>query len=182
MWAEKYRRNIGLSNFDEVREVVVRDRNLEFEMLKKGDLDYYFVQRAQMWAEELNFDKIQSGVLQKRKVWNHNPQSLQGIAFNTRRKPYEDIRVRKALRLMFNRELMIEKLMYNEYQLMDSVFPNGCGGGRGSDSGYSVNLDRPLMLLSSSPYPVSRRSARTTRGRQSTCVQKANAQFDRALR
>jgi microcin C transport system substrate-binding protein len=122
-WAATYRRSIGSANFDEIREVVVRDRNLEFEMVKRGDLDYYRVNRAQMWAEELNFDRIQNGLLQKRKVWNHAPRSIQGIAFNTRRAPYDDVRVRKALRHLFNRELMIEKLMFNEYVLMDSVFP-----------------------------------------------------------
>ena len=122
-WAEKYRRNIGTGNFDEIREIVVRDRNLEFEMLKRGDLDYFMVNRSQMWVEELNFDKIQSGVLQKRKVWNHAPNSIQGIAFNTRRAPYDDLRVRKALRLLFNRELMVEKLTFNEYVLSDSAYP-----------------------------------------------------------
>jgi microcin C transport system substrate-binding protein len=122
-WAGKYRRTVGTGNFDEIREVTVRDRNLEFEMVKRGDLDYYFVNRAQMWVEELNFDKIQSGVLQKRKIWNHGPQSINGIAFNTRRPPYDDIRVRKALRHLFNRELMVEKLTFNEYILQDSVFP-----------------------------------------------------------
>ena len=70
-----------------------------------------------------SFDKIQNGLLQKRKVWNHSPNSIQGIAFNTRRPPYDDLRVRKALRLLFNRELMVEKLTFNEYQLMDSVYP-----------------------------------------------------------
>ena len=93
----------------DIRYVVVRDRNLEFEMVKRGDLDFYVVNRAQMWVQELNFDKIQSGVLQKRKVWNHSPESIQGVAFNTRRAPYDDGRVRKALRYLFNRELMIEK-------------------------------------------------------------------------
>ncbi len=122
-WAEQYRRNIGTANFDELREIVVRDRNLEFEMLKRGDLDYYVVSRAQMWVEELNFDKIQNGILQKRKIWNHSPNSISGIAFNTRRAPYDDVRVRKALRLLYNRELMIEKLTFNEYVLMDSVYP-----------------------------------------------------------
>ena len=122
-WAEKYRRNVGLNNFDEIREVTVRDRNLEFEMVKRGDLDFYMVNRAQMWVEELNFDKIQNGVMQKRKVWNHEPQSIQGIAFNTRRPPYNDVRVRKALRHLFNRELMIEKLTYNQYVMQDSMFP-----------------------------------------------------------
>jgi len=122
-WAEKYRRNIGSGNFDEIREIVVRDRNLEFEMLKKGDLDYYRVNRAQMWVEELNFDKIQRGLIQKRKVWNHKPESIQGIAFNMRRPPYNDVRVRQALRLLFNRQLMIQKLAFGEYVPMDSVFP-----------------------------------------------------------
>ena len=122
-WAAKYRANIGSANFDEIREITVRDRNLEFEMAKRGDLDFYMVNRAQMWVEELNFDKIQNGQMQKRKVWNHEPQSLQGVAFNTRRQPYDDLRVRKALRHLFNRELMIQKLTYNEYVPMDSVFP-----------------------------------------------------------
>lgn len=122
-WAEKYRRNIGTGNFDEIREIVVRDRSLEFEMFKKGDLDYFMVNRAQMWVEELNFDRIQRGLVQKRKVWNHRPESLGGIAFNMRRPPYDDVRVRKALRLLFNRQLMIEKLAFNEYVPMDTVFP-----------------------------------------------------------
>jgi microcin C transport system substrate-binding protein len=123
-WAEKQRRNIGTGNFDEIREVTVRDRNLEFEMVKRGDLDFYMVNRAQMWVEELNFDRIQSGLMQKRKVWNHEPQSISGVAMNTRRAPYDDLRVRKALRHLFNRELMIEKLTYNEYVPQNSVFPN----------------------------------------------------------
>ena len=122
-WAEKYRRNIGTGNFDEIREVTVRDRNLEFEMLKRGDLDYFMVNRAQMWVEEFNFDKIQSGVLQKRKVWNHEPQSIQRHRFQYAPAAIYDVRVRKALRHLFNRELMVEKLTFNEYVLQDSVFP-----------------------------------------------------------
>ena len=122
-WAQNYRRNVGTGNFDELRQIVVRDRNLEFEMVKRGDLDFYFVNRAQMWVEELNFEQIQNGQMQKRKVWNHAPNSVQGIAFNTRRAPYNDVRVRKALRHLYNRELMIQKLTFNEYVPMDSMYP-----------------------------------------------------------
>ena len=81
------------------------------------------VNRAQMWVEELNFDKIQNGQMQKRKVWNHEPQSISGVAYNTRRAPYDDVRVRQALRHLFNRELMIQKLTFNEYVPQDSMFP-----------------------------------------------------------
>jgi microcin C transport system substrate-binding protein len=123
-WAEKHRRNVGTANFDRIEQVVVRDRNLEFEMFKKGDIDYYLVNRAQMWVEDLKFDNITRGLNQKRKIFNHNPQGIQGVAINTRREPLNDVRVRKALRHLFNRESMIEKLMYNEYVVTDSMFPS----------------------------------------------------------
>ena len=122
-WGANQRRNVGINNFDEIKQNVVRDRNLEFEMFKKGDLDYYYVQRAQMWVEELDFPNIKRGVIQKRKIFNHNPNGPQGIAINTRREPYTDIRVRKALAQLWNRELMVQKLMFGEYALMDSMFP-----------------------------------------------------------
>jgi microcin C transport system substrate-binding protein len=122
-WAQKHRRNIGTANFDQIQQVVVRDRNLEFEMFKRGDIDYYGVNRAQMWVEDLNYENIKRGLNQKRKVFNHNPQGVQGVAMNTRREPLDDIRVRKALRHLFNRESMVEKLMYNEYVMTDSIFP-----------------------------------------------------------
>ncbi len=121
-WAENHRRNVGLNNFEQIMEIVVRDRNLEFEMFKKGDLDYYFVNRAQMWVEELDFDRIQRGLIQKRKIFNHSPNGVQGLAFNMRKVPFDDTRVRKALFHLLNREQLIEKLMYNQYQLQHSYY------------------------------------------------------------
>jgi microcin C transport system substrate-binding protein len=122
-WADKARRNVGLNNFDAIQTVVVRDRNLEFEQFKKGDLDYYFVNRASMWAGELDYENMKRGLNQKRRIYNNYPNGIQGIVLNTRREPFNDIRVRKALRLLFNRESLIEKLMANQYIPMDSVYP-----------------------------------------------------------
>jgi len=121
-WASKQRRNIGLSNFDEIQEIVVRDRGLEFEMFKKGDLDVYTVNRASMWVQELDYDNIKRGLNQKRKIFNHNPQGIQGLAINARREPLTDVRVRKALAHLFNRESLIEKIMFNEYLISDSIY------------------------------------------------------------
>ena len=145
-WAEKQRRNIGTANFDQIDQIVVRDRNLEFEMFKKGDIDYYLVQRAQMWVEELNYPNIKRGINQKRKIFNHNPSGVQGIAINTRREPYDDIRVRKALRHLFNREGMIQKLMYNEYQLMDSIYPGSVYENPGNEK-VRYDPQKALQLL-----------------------------------
>ena len=84
-WAANARANMGLNNFDEVRFVVVRDDNLVFEMFKKGDLDRYVVERSpRQWAQELNFDNVQRGLIQKRKVFNSAPESRREFAFNMR--------------------------------------------------------------------------------------------------
>lgn len=124
-WAEKDRRNVGVNNFDEIREIVVRDQKLAFEMFKKGDLDTYFVNVSRMWVEELNFDKVQRGLIQKVKVFNDNPSGMSGHAFNTRRAPFDDVRVRMALAHLKNRPLLIEKLFFNEYVPLDSYFAGG---------------------------------------------------------
>lgn len=123
-WAANARRNAGVNNFDVIDEVTVRDRNLEFEKFKRGDLDLYAVNRASMWVNELEYDNIQRGLNQKRKVFNHNPNGIQGFAFNTRREPFNDVRVRKALAHLFNREQMIKELIFNEYTPMHSIFPD----------------------------------------------------------
>ena len=40
-WSEKDRRNVGLNNFATINQQVVRDENLEFERVKRGDLDLF---------------------------------------------------------------------------------------------------------------------------------------------
>jgi microcin C transport system substrate-binding protein len=44
------------------------------------------------------------------------------MAFNTRKPPYDDIRVREALTYLFNRKLLIEKLFYNEFVPLNSYY------------------------------------------------------------
>jgi microcin C transport system substrate-binding protein len=124
-WADNVRRNVGLNNFDEIRETVVRDQNLAFEQFKKGDIDSYFVNISREWVEELNFDRVQRGLIQKRKIFNDNPSGVQGLAFNMRKEPFSDIRVRKALTLLQNRQLLIERLFFNEYVPQNSYYSGG---------------------------------------------------------
>jgi len=123
-WAEKYRVNIGQNNFDEFKRVVVRDENLAIELLKKGELDYYYVRgNPRSWMEQFKSEALNRGVLVKRAVFNNYPADQAYIAFNMRRKPFDDVRVRKALALLFNREQMIEKLFYGLYMPTNSYYP-----------------------------------------------------------
>lgn len=123
-WAANARANVGLYNFDELRYAVVRDENLQFEMFKKGELDYYVVGRAKQWVEDTDFENVKRGLVQKRKIFNNQPWGFSGFAMNTRVAPFDDIRVRKALTFLTNRPLMIEKIAHNEYVPLNSYFPN----------------------------------------------------------
>ena len=122
-WAKDERDKIGLYNFDRIKFSVIRDRNLMFEKFKKGESDYYVVAVARKWVEEMNFDKIQKGWIQKRKVFTFQPNGVYGLALNMRQPPFDDVRVRKALAYLYNRPLFMDKLFFNEYVSMYSYFP-----------------------------------------------------------
>lgn len=125
-WAENVRRSIGTNNFDEIREIVVRDQKLAIEMFKRGDLDYFAPVNATFWVQELgDIDRIQRGLIQKRKVHNDKPMGMYGIAINMRKAPFDDVRVRKAMAHLLNRPLIIEKLFYNEYIPINSYYAGG---------------------------------------------------------
>jgi microcin C transport system substrate-binding protein len=122
-WAEKARANVGLNNFDQVKWSIIRDATLAFEKLKAGDLDYFYVNRSRTWAMEMNFDKVQRGLIEKRKVFSNYPSGFGGFPMNTRRQPFDDIRVRTAFALLLDRKQMLEKLFYNEYLPDNSYYP-----------------------------------------------------------
>jgi ABC-type oligopeptide transport system substrate-binding subunit len=53
----------------------------------------------------------------RQKISNYDPIGFQGFAMNMRRPSFDDVRVRKALCHLVNRERMNATLMYNQYFL-----------------------------------------------------------------
>ena len=122
-WNAKARSHVGTANFDELHFVVVRDDNLVFQLFKKGDLDdYVVIHSPKQWAQEMNFDNVQRGLIQRKKVFNSYPEVRREYDFNTRKPPFDDIRVRKAFTLLLDRKEIINKIMYNEYVPMNSFY------------------------------------------------------------
>ena len=124
-WADGDPGMAGLYNFDEIEWLVVLDERLTLEKYKKGELDIYFVNRASWWVNEFEYENIQRGVQLKRKIFNEQVQGLSGLAMNTRRPPFDDIRVRRAISHLYDRDKLIEKLFYNEYLKLKSYYPGG---------------------------------------------------------
>lgn len=123
-WQKDYPINAGQNNFDKIKMFAIEDENQMYERFRAGDLDFFHNRRAQWWKTKFDYEDIKSGKVQKRKIYTDNPQGITGFQFNTRRPPFNDPKVCEAFIHLFNREELLEKLMYNEYIISDSFFPN----------------------------------------------------------
>jgi ABC-type transport system substrate-binding protein len=68
-----------------------------------------------------------------RKIFNQSPQGFSGLAFNMREKPFDDRRVRLAFCHLFNRERLMEKLFFKQYEYLNSYQP-GRDWGNGKEN------------------------------------------------
>ena len=125
-WDQTARANVGTNNFDGVNLVVVRDENLAFEMFKKGNLDDYVILRpssagARQWVQEMDFDSVQRGLIQKKRIFNDNPQGIRAFAMNTRQAPHLTIfESARLLPSLLNRKEIIDKIMLGQYEPVTS--------------------------------------------------------------
>jgi microcin C transport system substrate-binding protein len=95
-------------------------------MLKKGELDYAAVAKAEWWVKDLpEVESVKRGLLVTRKFYTDNPVGTSGIAINMSREPLDDVKIRKALQYLYNREMMNEKLYFNEYEMLNSYYQGG---------------------------------------------------------
>lgn len=116
----------GWYNLDQIKFVVVKDTGLAFEKVKKGELDYYTVPKAQWWAEEVpGIDEVKRGLLGATRFFTDIPQGTSGLALNMDRPPLDDDNVRFALQLLYDREMFNEKLFYGQYEPLTSYHQNG---------------------------------------------------------
>ena len=111
-----------ICNFDRiVMRYFVSNENA-FEALKKRAIDVYPVYTARIMANETNGEKFDKNWILRRRVRNHNPIGYQGFAMNMRRWPFDDVRVRKAMAKLVDRETMNRTMMYGEYFLLNSYY------------------------------------------------------------
>lgn len=145
-WGENEKFAKGLYNFDIIKTDVVSDETLTYEKFKKGEIDVYSVNRAQWWAEKTDFEEVKRGIVQKRKIYNQNPGGLSGIVLNMRKPPFDDIKVRKAFAMLYDRKTFNEKLFFNSYTPTKSHF-SGTVYENPNNPVVNYNLDSAILLL-----------------------------------
>jgi len=123
-WGRVKKYNEHKFNFDYLVFKSMEDRTKALEFLKTGGFDQYAIYTAKLWVLDTpNIPQVQKNWVARQNIYNDEPRSFQGLAMNMRRPIFQDLRVRQALACLLDRELMNEKLMFQQYFLLNSYFP-----------------------------------------------------------
>lgn len=112
----------GIANFDEIRIDFYGDGDVLFEAFKAGEIDYFREFNAEAWANHYDFPAVASGEIVKSEIPHGKPSGITGLVMNTRRAPFDDIRVRDALLHAFNFEFISDTLTGGRQPRITSYF------------------------------------------------------------
>ena len=123
-WGAAHPARIGAANFDCYVYEYFSDNTAAFEALKAGEYLFHEEFFSKIWATEYDFPAIGKGWVVKESIPDARPSGTQGFWINMRREKFGDLRVRKALGLLFNFEWSNKTLFHGLYTRTDSFWEN----------------------------------------------------------
>ncbi|MEZ5918940.1 MAG: extracellular solute-binding protein [Alphaproteobacteria bacterium] len=139
-WAANLLPNAGHYNFDEITYDYFRDDTIAFEAFKSGDITLRREQDAGRWASAYDFPALREERVKAEALPHGRPERVNAFIFNTRRPPFNDIRVRKALELLFDFDWANKNLFHGLYKQIDSYFPNSELAAKGAPSPLELDM------------------------------------------
>ena len=123
-WGANLPINIGRNNFDKIRVEYFADYNSAFEGFKGGSYTFRTEYMSKLWATGYNFPAIEKKWVTKKLLPSGDMAPGQSFIINLRKDKFKDIRVRKAIGLMFNFEWSNKTLFYDLYARINSFWEN----------------------------------------------------------
>ncbi len=141
----------GRNNFDEIRFEYYRDASALFEAFKSGAIDLRAEDDPARWATGYRFPALAEGRVKKTEFPIAVPAGMSSLAFNTRRPPFDDQRVRQALIALFDFPWINRSLYHGLYTRTESFFARSAlaSTGRAADS-----TERRLLAPYASRLPT----------------------------
>jgi peptide/nickel transport system substrate-binding protein len=121
-WARDLPVTRGRYNFDVVRYEFFRDSSALFEAFRSGLVDMRIEDDPGKWAEGYRFPAVADGRVLKAELDSRLPAAMTALVFNTRRPVFADVRVRRALNLLFDAEWLNRSLYNGLYKRTESFF------------------------------------------------------------
>ena len=123
-WGANLPINIGRNNFDKIRVEYFADYNSAFEGFKGGSYTFRTEYMSKLWATGYDFPAIEKKWVTKKLLPSGDMAPGQSFIINLRKDKFKDIRVRKAIGLMFNFEWSNKTLFYDLYARINSFWEN----------------------------------------------------------
>jgi len=136
---------VGKDNISIIRYDYYKDRGVEREAFKSGEIDFFSENTSKEWATGYDISAVEEGLIKKELISHENPQGMQAFAFNTRKEIFKDKRVRKALSYAFDFEWTNKNLFYGAYKRTDSFFENSELSSNGLPSKEELAYLNPYM-------------------------------------
>ena len=161
----------GTHNIDQIKLDFYGDANVLFEAFKAGEISAIREFNAETWATQYDFPAVERGDIIKSTFTHEKPSGMTGFVMNTRRAPFDDIRVREAMIAALNFEYINETLTGGAQPRITSYFSNsplamthGPAEGRVAELLAPFKDSLPEGALEGYALPVSDGSARNRSG------------------
>lgn len=123
-WGADLDVNRGRYNFDSVQVDYYRDAAISREAFFAGEVDFYSESNIKDWTNAYNVPAVRDGGITRLTQEYVRPMGMGGIFMNVRRPMLSDVRVRRALSLLFDFDWMNGAFFYNSYTRFNSFFTN----------------------------------------------------------
>jgi len=139
-WARDLAVNRGRYNFDVLRYEWFRDPNIVLEAFLAGNQDFRLENTARFWAQSYDTPAFRDGQFKKIEIPEQRVAGMQALVMNSRRKPFDDRRVRQALAYAFDFEWSNKNLFFDSYTRTRSYFDNSELAARGLPQGEEKTI------------------------------------------
>ena len=143
-WGRDLAINKGLSNLNTIRYDYYRDLEVMTEAFKAGDIDFRSENSSKRWSTGYQIAQVDDGDIILDEPPENTPGTMQGYFFNLRRAPFDDINVRKGLNLLYDFETIKRTILYNQYERINSYFPNSEYGVSGPPTPEEIAVLEPF--------------------------------------
>ena len=139
-WGKNVPIKKGTENFEIIKYEYYKDRSIEREAFKSGEIDFFSENTSKDWATSYDIPAIDKRLVIKELIEHENPQGMQAFAFNTRKDIFKDRKVREALAHAFDFEWTNKNLFYGAYKRTNSFFENSELASKGLPQGQELNI------------------------------------------
>ena len=139
-WGKNVPIKKGTENFGIMKYEYYKDRSIEREAFKSGDVDFFSENSSKEWATSYEVPAVKNNLIIKELIEHENPQGMQAFAFNTRKKIFIDKKVRQAISYAFDFEWTNKNLFYGAYKRTNSFFENSELSSSGLPSAEELEL------------------------------------------